>query len=124
MARRRAYRRRSSWFRPGRKNPSRKISVVNILAALLAVMGIGVPVGMEAHARWKATGNIWDGLKGAGDMLSMLFLGRSMNGGTSNSSYNYQGWYVVGGALGIVAVNRLLRVFAGRIPIWGRFTVN
>jgi hypothetical protein len=125
MARRRAYRRRvSSWFGRGRKNPAKKIALVNIFAAALAVLGIGVPVGMEAYGRWKLTGNFWDGLKGAGDMLSVLFLGRDMTGTVAKSGYAYQGWYIVAGSLGIVAVNRLLRMFAGRIPVWGRFTVN
>lgn len=124
MARRYFRRKRSSWFRPGRKNPSKKISVVNVFATLLAVLGIGVPVAQEAYLAYKTKPDIWSALTGAGDMLSTMFLGRKMNGGATQSTYKYQGWYVIGGAAGIVLVNKVLRMFAGRIPIYGRWTVN
>lgn len=127
MGRRRSYRRSGGgwrgWFGKRRGSPKNH-SVMNWVAALVALFGIGAPVIGEAHSRWKAGQGAWGALQGAGDMLSTLFTGRLMNGSEVKSSYKYAGWYALAGALGIVIVNKVVKQFAGTIRIWKNWTVN
>lgn len=116
--------RRWGGFWQKRSAPQKRHSVINWVAAILAIMGITVPVAQEGYLRWKQTGNFWDGLNGAGDMLSVMFLGRTMAGAPSTSTYKYAGWYVLGGSLAIVIVNKLVSNFAGHVRIWKNWVVN
>jgi hypothetical protein len=104
-----------------------KQHIIPIFAGVLGVMGLVVPMVQEMWSRHKAGAGWLDSggvLEGAGDMLSVMFLGRNMDGTPDDSSYKYLGWYVVGGSAAILLINKLIKSAAGTVRVWKDWALN
>lgn len=134
MARRRrggGYRRRRRsggwWSRRGRSVQKVKNHIVPVMAGVIGILGMVAPVIQEMWTRHKAGAGWLDKggiLEGGGDMLSVMFLGRSMDGTPDDSTYKYAGWYVLGASAAILIVNKLVKQFAGTVKIWKGWALN